>query len=411
MKNVWMFNHYATKQYEQRGGRHFWLSKKIAERGMRVSIYAASTVHGPTKTRQLRGTATTDGVEFVFLDTPSYRNRATRMLNMLAYYRQLLKLPKRTADRPDIIYASSVHPLTLLAGIKLARRFDVPCVCEIRDLWPLSIEVYEPRLRNTTITRLMYMGERWLYKKADRIVFTMEGGAKYVRDMGWARDVPVEKIDYINNGVDIASFNLLAEQEPSEAYGLPPTTTFKVVYTGSIRLVNNVGVLVEVAKELAARKRTDIELYIFGDGDQRELLEAASQDLPNIFFLGAVEKRAVPALLRQADALIFHGDQGVLAQYGTSMNKLFEYLASGTPIISDCRFGYDPVESTGSGYVVPNGSPVDLANQIERLKALSADEYREMGQRARLAADAFDFNVLASKLESTIYAALDDQGQ
>lgn len=44
--------------------------------------------------------------------------------------------------KPDVLIASSVHPLTLLAGLSLKKKYSIPCVCEVRDLWLESIVSY-----------------------------------------------------------------------------------------------------------------------------------------------------------------------------------------------------------------------------------------------------------------------------
>ena len=69
-------------------------------------------------------------------------NGKQRVLNMVDFYRNVKKAAVEFAKKnakPDIIYASSVHPLALVAGIQLAKKFGVKCICEVRDLWPESI--------------------------------------------------------------------------------------------------------------------------------------------------------------------------------------------------------------------------------------------------------------------------------
>ena len=69
-----------------------------------------------------------------------------------------------------------MHPLTLVAGIKIAKQFGIPCICEVRDLWPESIVAYGALKRNSIIAKILYQGEKWIYKKADSIIMTWEGG-------------------------------------------------------------------------------------------------------------------------------------------------------------------------------------------------------------------------------------------
>ena len=91
------------------------------------------------------------------------KNKLQRLINMLVYARRLVTLSNKFRlqyGKPDIIIASSVHPLTLVAGIRIAKKFKVPCVSEIRDLWPESLVAYGIINRKSIITRMLYMGEK-----------------------------------------------------------------------------------------------------------------------------------------------------------------------------------------------------------------------------------------------------------
>ena len=58
---------------------------------------------------------------------------------MIEYYLKIFGVARqeiKQRGKPDVILASSVHPLALVAGIKIAKKIGVPCVCEVRDLWP-----------------------------------------------------------------------------------------------------------------------------------------------------------------------------------------------------------------------------------------------------------------------------------
>lgn len=74
----------------------------------------------------------------------------TRIINMVSFYFNVKKAAKQYAKehgKPDIILASSVHPLTLVAGLKLAKHFHVKCICEMRDLWPEAIVSYSKKIK------------------------------------------------------------------------------------------------------------------------------------------------------------------------------------------------------------------------------------------------------------------------
>lgn len=87
-----------------------------------------------------------DGIIYVFIKTIVAKgNGLKRVINMYLFFKNLLKVSKDFIDngnKPDIILASSVHPLTLVAGEKIAKKIDVPCICEVRDFWPEVFFLY-----------------------------------------------------------------------------------------------------------------------------------------------------------------------------------------------------------------------------------------------------------------------------
>ena len=71
-------------------------------------------------------------------------------------------------------FASSVHPLTMVAGIKIAKSLVFLAFVKY-DLWPESLVAYGI-IKANPILKLLYTGEKWIYKNADAIVMTWKGG-------------------------------------------------------------------------------------------------------------------------------------------------------------------------------------------------------------------------------------------
>jgi hypothetical protein len=42
-------------------------------------------------------------------------------------------------EKPDVIVGSSVHPFAAIAAAFLAKKYAVPFVFEVRDLWPETL--------------------------------------------------------------------------------------------------------------------------------------------------------------------------------------------------------------------------------------------------------------------------------
>lgn len=162
MKRIWIMNHYATDTFFDRGGRHYCFAKYLREKGYDVTVFCASTVHNTKINVDTAGknykVDEVDGIPYIFVKTPEYQgNGLARVKNMIDFYIHLFPASKAVAKewrKPDVILASSVHPLTLEAGIRIAKKMRVPCVCEIRDLWPESIVAYKKMSKKIQLSRL-----------------------------------------------------------------------------------------------------------------------------------------------------------------------------------------------------------------------------------------------------------------
>lgn len=411
-KNIWIFNHYATNSFKDLGGRHFWFAENLIILGHQATIFCSSTIHNTDENIDTGGQKykadEVNGIPYVFVKTPSYvGNGKQRIKNMISFYKNLFPVAKKYAKnhgKPDVILASSVHPLTLIAGFKLAKAFGVRCVCEVRDLWPETLVEYGALKKSGIFTKILYQGEKWIYKKADKLIFTMEGGAKYISDKGWSKErggpIDVNKVFHINNGVDLKDFHFNKEHYVFEDQELNNRETFKVVYTGSIRKANNVKRIVEAAEIVHKKEYTNIQFFIYGRGTEKESLESYCRDhqLSNIHFKGFIDKKKIPFVLSKTDLNIMHFQQSNLKRYGASLNKMFEYFASGKPTISDCEFGFDLIKKYKCGIVIDNASKEQLAESIINMSKKPQAEYEIYSQNALKAAQDYDFKLLTKKL-------------
>jgi len=416
-KNIWIFNHYATDTFKDRGGRHFWFAENLIKLGHQATIFCASTLHNTdenmdTGSKKYKTNQVND-IPYVFIKTPRYvGNGKQRIKNMIVFYRNLFPAAKEVAKihgKPDVILASSVHPLTLIAGIKLAKKFGIPCVCEVRDLWPESLIEYGSIKRNSLVANLLYRGERWIYKKCDKLIFTMEGGKDYIIERGWNKErcgpIDLTKVHHINNGVDLERFTENIKRYIVVDLDLNNSKLFKVVYTGSIRKANNVDRVVEIADIIQKKGVNHIKFLIYGRGTEKENLEkyCFEHDIKNIQFKGFVDKNHIPYVLSKSDLNIVQlFSQNGLKRFGTSVNKMFEYFASGKPTLSDCEYGYDLIQKYQCGIVIDNASTNQLAEAIINLSNMPQDEVAIYSQNALKAAQDYDFKVLTRKLEQLL---------
>lgn len=406
-KHVWIMNHYAGSMYFNNGGRHYYFAKYMRQAGYEPVIFCCNAKHGsPEHFFNIHGLwqehpAEEIGVPWVFVKARTYTgNGKQRILNMVDFYLNVKKTAREYAaehGKPDVIYASSVHPLTLVAGLRLAKHFGVECVCEVRDLWPESLMAYGvvgPHHPGVIALRRL---EKWIYQKADSLIFTMEGGYDYIVEQGWEKDVPRSKVFHINNGVDLETFNYNREHYQIEDPDLDDPDICKVVYAGSVRRVNNLGLILDAAKAVSNPR---IKFLIWGGGDERPALERRLVDehIENVVFKGYVEKTYVPYIVSQADINLIHsGEAGVpLMRFGISLNKMFDCFAAEKLTLMDLPAKYNPLVTWEAGIVVDGAK--EIPEGIERTQALSEEEWAALRENARRAAEEYDFKNLAQQL-------------
>lgn len=407
---IWIFNHYATNQYVDGTGRHQALAKYLIRKGHEVKIFCADTIHNSEEIIDTEGKTYCektgkDNVDYVIIKTcPYVGNGGSRIKNMITFWRQLPKVVNKfvkVEGKPDVFIASSVHPLTLVAGLSLKRKYKIPCACEIRDLWPESIVAYGQAKKSHPAIKMLYVLEKYIYTKADILIFTMAGGKQYIIDKGWDKKIDLTKVHYICNGIDGELYGENADQNKLIDLDLDDESTYKVIYAGSIRKADEaVPRLVRVAREMKKRGFSDIKFIVYGDGDLRTSLEneCKNDNIDNIVFKGFVEKKYIPYILSKSQINILNLTDNSILKYGGSQNKLFEYIKSGKPILAGESNPFSIVNEYKCGI---SRAFVDDADIIDTILEIRNQNYsKELFEKA---SSDFDFKNLATLVEECIY--------
>jgi glycosyltransferase involved in cell wall biosynthesis len=270
-------------------------------------------------------------------------------------------------------------------------------------LWPEAIFAYGRVKPRSLLGRLLTQGEHWIYRRADALIFTREGDVDYLREQGWTTeeggDLPLSKCYYINNGVDLAAYRHQLEGESRTDAGATDGAWFTVTYTGSIRSVNNLGQVLDCA--LLLREYPRIRFAIYGEGSQLAMLKAraVSEGLSSVLFFGFVPRHMIPGLLSRSSVNLLNYSPDLFNwNRGCSSNKLFEYLASGRPVVSTIKTGYSIIDRYQCGIELEHYSPETLAQAILDIYDMTQDQRDTMGERAAKAAVEFDLPILTDRL-------------
>jgi glycosyltransferase involved in cell wall biosynthesis len=405
---ILIVNQYAGSPVHGMEFRAFELAREWLRLGHEVLIIAGSPSHLRSRQPSLRGLVTrerVEGVQFEWLRLPQYRgNGVRRAANVLAFAGLLRARSGRIARRfrPDIVIASSTHPLDIYGARAIAGRSGARLVFEIHDIWPLTpIEVGGLSPRHPFIM-LMGRAERYACAHADVVVSVLPKADEHLVTRGMDQS----KYFHIPNGIDIASSDARKENLPGNQTELlcrlQAEGTFLVGYAGGIGLANAVDDLVSAA---ALLRNEAVAFVIWGDGPLRGQLEARIRDeqISNVHLLGAIPRPAVRTALEACDVLYLGWKRHAIYRFGLSPNKLFDYLASGRPVLHATSAPGDPVAAYEAGVSVPAEDPEAIAQAIRELASLPPEMLDVYGARGRAQVLAHhDYPVLARRFLSVV---------
>ena len=95
-----------------------------------------------------------------------------------------------------------------------------------------------------------------------------------------------------------------------------------------------------------------------------------------------------------------------IKNYGCSWNKLFEYMASGKPVLSNVYMQYDLISRFNIGIAKEFQSAEDYAKVMIEFSNLDTNIYTEMCNNAKAVAQKFDYKYLTEKIEYVLYSAV-----
>jgi glycosyltransferase involved in cell wall biosynthesis len=347
--------------------------------------------------------------------------RATKVgygRRLLAFGRFALAATAATlrGPRPDVVFATS-PPLTMaLPAIVAARRWRVPLVFEVRDLWP-EAPIQMGALSAPWMQRLARWLERAVYRSASEVVALSPG----MRDGIVAAGTDSARVTLIPNASDLDLFSPdLDPGDLRERLGIDGGD-FLCAYFGTMGEANDLTQVVEAAALLDAREAQvgaggaaapatarRIVFVLQGEGKRRPELEAdvRRRGLGNVLFAPAGDKLAAARLAAASDAcMTIFKDVPILAT--NSPNKLFDTFAAGRPaIVNTDGWQRVLVEEHAAGVFARPGDAADLADAVSGLAA-DPERARAYGVNARaLAEREFGRDLLAARLRRVLERAV-----
>ena len=403
MATIWFVNKEAAPSKEfATHMRTLRQAKFFQDKGYDVKVFCSSVIHNSKIVHKFDGIwkeEIHDDVPLVFVKCPKYgENFVMRVLSFFVFSVNMLRI--KMDSKPDIIIHESKTPFDILC-MRLAKKYQTRYIVDIEDLWPFEFEQVGVISHKNPILKLFYRAQRYIYSQSEHVVISMEGGKDYVKERKWDKSqggpIDINRVHYVNNGISLNEFRYNAEKYTIYDKELTDRDVFKVIYLGSIRLANNLDLLIDAAKYLQNQQR--IRIYIYGDGPEREKLEkrCLKEHIDNIKVKNKwIELKYVPYVLSCADLHILNYGKN-WAPYGGSMNKMIMAFASGKPMICNANMPYSEISRHNLGIDRVFSSSQEYAEAIKSICNLPQDDYNAMCFRVKEVAKQYDINYLCNK--------------
>lgn len=276
----------------------------------------------------------------------------------------------------DVVYVI-LPPLPLgMSAWAMAKASGARLVINVQDIYP-DVAVALNYLTNPVAVAFFRGMERWIYRRADRIVVISEGFRQNLLGKG----VVPQKIHVVPNWAD-----------PDQIVPMPSDNAFRrvtgtndellVMYSGGLTHNAELESVLDAAVHL---RGLPVRFAIIGDGVQKQLLvdRAAAARLDNVKFYPFQPIERYGEVLAAADVTLVALNSA--ATFASVPSKIYKQMAAARPIIAITNPGNELsrlVMDAQCGVTVPTGDSERLANVLR--DALDRrDAFAEMGGRGR----------------------------
>lgn len=386
--NILYIEHYAGSPYYGMEFRPYYLAHEWVKQGHTVTIIGASfshlRQHNPVVMKDFQEEVV-DGIKYVWLKTPQYGGSIARIKNIMTFVWKLNHNVKRIAKlfQPDLVIASSTYPIDNIPAHKISKAAGAEYSYEIHDIWPLSPMLIGGYSKWHPFIMVMQWGENFAYRHADKVISLLWNAEEHCKEHG----LKGGKFVCVPNGYNPEEwtedkFDLPLPEEHQKVFN---SLKDKIIvgFAGGFAASGSVITLVQAAVEL--KEREDIHFVLVGKGPEKESYEKIIHDngLNNITILPAVPKTLIPAVNSHFDIAHLGGLHSELHQYGTSYNKMTDYMLSGKPIVQSVDEPGSVVERVGCGIRVEAENAKAVAEAITKLAELSEQERNEIGLKGK----------------------------
>ncbi len=387
------------------------LANLLAAREHDVTWWTSSFDHSNKRHRSNRDAVIilNEKLRINLLHALSYRHNISiaRIINHFIIAVKFL-LWARKEKRPDIIIVSLPTLDLAWAAAIVGKKYGIPVVVDIRDLWPdIFLDVFPARIRFFAQGTLLpyYLMAAYACNNARAIIGLTEPF------ICWG----LERARRARNNADRVFPMGYSEKRPparaleeAEAFWMDKgiyagSGDFVVCFFGTMGRHFDIETVISAAR-IIVQKQLPIKFVLCGTGDRLSHYRCLAEGCINVVFPGWVDAAKIWALMKFASV--------GLAPYNNTpnftlnlTNKPIEYLAAGLPIISSLRgILHDLITKNRCGVTYAEGDAENLAEILIDLNR-SSGKVRSMSENA---ARLFKEKFVAEKVYSDMANYLEE---
>lgn len=293
-----------------------------------------------------------------------------RMIESFSFGKNAVKHIRKNYKEIESIYLHAWPLLSQYQIVKAARKYSIPIVVRIVDIYPESLLDKLKFARNFFIKILLPI-DRYALRNATKVITLSPGMRAYLIK---SRDLKNDKVEVVHNWQNEENFITYRNSQRI----VSESADFTFMFLGNLNRTAAIDFLITVFQ---TGNLNNVRLVIAGNGSEKETLVSLADQNKNariVFWEAPVRK--VPELQDKADVLLLNLKKG--ASRFALPSKLPAYMFSAKPIIACVEEDSDTanaIMSAQCGWIIPPEDPDALLRAIQNAINTPQEELNRMG--------------------------------
>ncbi|AJQ95376.1 glycosyltransferase [Gynuella sunshinyii] len=259
---------------------------------------------------------------------------------------------------PDVVIVPTPG-LIGLAGAFQGRKHGATVLLGFHTWFEKLADMYWGRIEGALNRAYFWVSNKLLFRWSDIVVANSDEMVQIANEFGSKQSFRV--------GTPVA-FNFLNRPQAD-----PVNKVARIMFAGRLAAEKNLPAIIE-----AARAHPDLEFSISGDGPERAHVEKAALELPNLRYLGWLNRDALLAQIDQHDCLVLPSH---VESFGTIA---LESMARGriTVVSRNCGICQWPELNKGLFIIEPHSNLTDMISSLKSIDSKLLVQKTSMGRTA-----------------------------